>query len=54
MFPYNFMETTEYCERYAKKENIANAPMEDSSDEEEVSDCQSTASSDDVAGQVDP
>lgn len=43
----------EYCERYAKKDNIANPPAEDSSDED-VSDCKSTASSDDVVGQVDP
>lgn len=47
------IETTEYCERYAKKDNIANPPAEDSSDED-VSDCKSTASSDDVVGQVDP
>ncbi|PIA38798.1 hypothetical protein AQUCO_02700179v1 [Aquilegia coerulea] len=44
----------EYCERYAKRENITNTAEEESSDED-LSDEQSEASSDDdVAGNADP
>ncbi|KAF9602161.1 hypothetical protein IFM89_025390 [Coptis chinensis] len=44
----------EYCERYAKRENIDNDAAEESSDED-ISDGHSEASSeDDVAGNADP
>lgn len=43
---------TEYCERYAKRENVANTPVEDGS-EEEVSDEESDSSDNDIAGHVD-
>ena len=49
--------TTEYCERFAKKENISNILTEDSDEEisdEEISDGRSVSSEDDVAGNVDP
>ncbi|KAF6175961.1 hypothetical protein GIB67_003449 [Kingdonia uniflora] len=52
--PQYEQKVKEYCERYAKKENIANGPAEESSDED-ISDGQSIASSDDdVAGHADP
>ncbi|XP_010254271.1 PREDICTED: ubiquitin-conjugating enzyme E2-23 kDa-like isoform X1 [Nelumbo nucifera] len=44
----------EYCELYAKRENITNVPTEESSDDEDTSDGQSTTSDDDVAGHADP
>ncbi|XP_057482421.1 ubiquitin-conjugating enzyme E2-23 kDa-like isoform X1 [Actinidia eriantha] len=47
----------EYCERFAKKENISNILTEDSDDEisdEDISDGRSVSSEDDVAGNVDP
>ncbi|KAK9747940.1 hypothetical protein RND81_02G025200 [Saponaria officinalis] len=44
----------EYCERYAKKEDIANSVTEDGSDEEDISDGQSASSDDEVAGHADP
>lgn len=46
----------EYCERYAKKENITSEPAEESDEEasdDDISDGRS-ASSDDVAGHADP
>lgn len=46
----------EYCERYAKKENITSKPAEESDEEasdDDISDGRS-ASSDDVAGHADP
>ena len=42
----------EYCETYAKAENIGNAQEEDSSDDE-VSD-EDTSSEDEMAGHADP
>ncbi|KAJ9135282.1 hypothetical protein P3X46_032485 [Hevea brasiliensis] len=47
----------EYCERYAKKENITNALSEDSNEdisEEDVSDAERISSDDNVAGDADP
>ncbi|KAL9239586.1 hypothetical protein vseg_013895 [Gypsophila vaccaria] len=44
----------EYCERYAKKEDIANSVTEDGSEEEDISDGQSASSDDEVAGHADP
>ncbi|XP_050220838.1 ubiquitin-conjugating enzyme E2-23 kDa-like [Mercurialis annua] len=48
----------EYCERFAKKENISKTLTEDSnediSDEEDASDGQSASSDDNVAGEADP
>lgn len=50
--------TIEYCDRYAKKENITSTLSDDSeeeiSDDEDVSDDQSLSSEDDVAGNADP
>ena len=49
--------TTEYCDRYAKKENISHILTEDSDEEisdEDVSDGRSVSSEDDVAGNADP
>ncbi|KAK2994094.1 hypothetical protein RJ640_024358 [Escallonia rubra] len=47
----------EYCERYAKKENITSSPTEDSDEDvsdEGISDGRSACSEDDVAGHADP
>lgn len=47
----------EYCDRYAKKENITSTPTEDSDDEvsdDDISDGQSASSEDDVARHADP
>lgn len=49
--------TTEYCERYAKKENITSTLSDESDEEisdEDVSDGRSLSSEDDVAGDADP
>lgn len=43
---------TEYCERYAKRENVTNSGAEDES-EEDVSDDESDSSDNDIAGHVD-
>ncbi|GAV72576.1 UQ_con domain-containing protein [Cephalotus follicularis] len=46
----------EYCERYAKKEDIS-TPLEESDEDisdEDISDRQSTSSEDNIAGEVDP
>lgn len=45
---------TEYCERYAKKENDIKCTAEDDSEEDEISDNESGSSDDDVAGRADP
>lgn len=45
---------TEYCERYAKKEDITNSAAEDSSGDEDISDKESESSDDDIAGHADP
>lgn len=46
---------TEYCERYAKKENIANSTAEDESGDEDITEDEGSASSDDdIAGHADP
>ncbi|KAL0535421.1 hypothetical protein IC582_029751 [Cucumis melo] len=42
----------EYCERYAKRENVTNSGAEDES-EEDVSDDESDSSDNDIAGHVD-
>ncbi|XP_043706881.1 ubiquitin-conjugating enzyme E2-23 kDa-like isoform X3 [Telopea speciosissima] len=44
----------EYCEKYAKRENITNPQAEDSSDDDDISDGRSTSSDDEVAGHPDP
>lgn len=44
----------EYCDRYAKKENINVSAAEDESDEEDISDGQCTSSDDEIAGHADP
>ncbi|CAK9162822.1 unnamed protein product [Ilex paraguariensis] len=47
----------EYCERYAKRENIRSTPSEESDEEvsdEDVSDGRISSSDDDVAGHADP
>ncbi|KAK7389039.1 hypothetical protein VNO78_23871 [Psophocarpus tetragonolobus] len=45
----------EYCERYAKKENITNTAGEESEDEEDISEEESGGSSDDdIPGHADP
>lgn len=47
--------TTEYCEKYAKKEDITNTVTEeDISDDEDQSDGRSVSSEDETAGPVDP
>lgn len=46
---------TEYCERYAKKENISNSTAgEESGDEEDISEEDSGSSDDDIPGHADP
>lgn len=48
---------SEYCERYAKKENISNTLSDESNEdisEEDVSDGERTSSDDNVAGDADP
>lgn len=48
---------TEYCERYAKKENISKTLPEESDEEisdEDISDETSTSSEENVAGEADP
>lgn len=45
---------TEYCERYAKKENIGNSTAEDESDEDITEDEGNASSDDDIAGHADP
>lgn len=45
---------TEYCERYAKKENITNSADEDDSADDEISEEESVSSDDDIAGHADP
>lgn len=52
-----FIMKTEYCERYAKEENISNINLEESDDDisnEDISDGQSTSSDDNIAGVADP
>lgn len=52
-----FMMMTEYCERYAKKENVEGATLEDSDDNisnDDISDGRSTSSDDNIAGEADP
>ncbi|BAT76116.1 Ubiquitin-conjugating enzyme [Vigna angularis] len=45
----------EYCERYAKKENISNSTAgEESGDEEDISEEDSGSSDDDIPGHADP
>ncbi|XP_057950696.1 ubiquitin-conjugating enzyme E2-23 kDa-like [Malania oleifera] len=44
----------EYCERYARKENITNSAAEEDSGDEDISDGPSVASDDDIAGHADP
>lgn len=48
------MILSEYCDRYAKKENFSIQGAEDESDEEEISDGQSESSDDEIAGHADP
>jgi ubiquitin-conjugating enzyme E2 H len=43
----------EYCERYAKAEDIGNHPENDSSDED-LSDPEHTSSDEEMAGHADP
>lgn len=45
---------SEYCDRYAKKENISNSDAEDESEEEDISDGRCTSSDDELAGHADP
>lgn len=48
---------TEYCERYAKKDNNIKCTGEDESEEDEISDNESGSSGgddDDIAGHADP
>lgn len=53
-FLYFFWHFTEYCEKYAKPEDIGAAPEEKSSDEE-LSDDEFAASDDEeIAGKADP
>lgn len=52
-----FINNAEYCERFAKKENITSTPAEDSDEEvsdDDTSDGRSASSEDDVAGHADP
>ncbi|KAI4336111.1 hypothetical protein L6164_014680 [Bauhinia variegata] len=45
----------EYCERYAKKENITNSKAEEESDDEEdISEGEVASSDDDIPGHADP
>ncbi|KAH9608628.1 hypothetical protein KSS87_020593 [Heliosperma pusillum] len=49
-----FRKCPEYCDRYAKKENIVSSVSEDGSDEEDNSEGQSGSSDDEIAGHADP
>ncbi|KAK4257099.1 hypothetical protein QN277_006732 [Acacia crassicarpa] len=45
----------EYCERYARKENITNSTAdEESGDEDEISEAESESSEDEIPGHADP
>lgn len=45
----------EYCDRYAKKENISNSTAdEESEDEEDISEEESASSDDEIPGHADP
>uniref|UniRef100_A0A803L8Q6 Ubiquitin-conjugating enzyme E2 H n=1 Tax=Chenopodium quinoa TaxID=63459 RepID=A0A803L8Q6_CHEQI len=48
------LKVKEYCDRYAKKENIDASAAEDESDEEDISDGHCTSSDDEIAGHADP
>ena len=46
---------TEYCERYAKKENITKSTAdEETDDDEDVTDEETGSSDDEIAGHADP
>lgn len=52
---YSHVGTTEYCQKYAMKENDIKCSAEDESEEDdEISDNESGSSDDDVAGHADP
>lgn len=54
-FQFVYISTvTEYCEKYAKKEHIANTTPEEESGDENISDEGSDSSDDDIAGHADP
>ncbi|CAK9138638.1 unnamed protein product [Ilex paraguariensis] len=44
----------EYCERYAKKEDLNNKAVEEETDDDDVSDGQCTSSEDEIPGLADP
>ncbi|KAK6924879.1 Ubiquitin-conjugating enzyme E2 [Dillenia turbinata] len=44
----------EYCEKYAKKEDITNTNAEEESGDEDVSDGNTASTDDEIAGQADP
>ena len=45
---------TEYCERYAKKENITKSTADETDDDEDVTDEETGSSDDEIAGHADP
>lgn len=48
------MDSTEYCERYAKPEDVGAAPEEQSSDEEPSEEEYDASSDEGVVGKPDP
>nr|XP_025638031.1 probable serine/threonine protein kinase IREH1 isoform X3 [Arachis hypogaea] len=54
MFVDEIWHATEYCEKYAKAEDVGAAPEEKSSDDEEISEDQYDSSDEQVAGKADP
>lgn len=48
------LKVKEYCERYAKAENVSNCPEESDDEEEETSEANSDSGDDEVAGHADP
>ncbi|XP_072068584.1 probable serine/threonine protein kinase IREH1 isoform X1 [Arachis hypogaea] len=51
---YMLTDTSQYCEKYAKAEDVGAAPEEKSSDDEEISEDQYDSSDEQVAGKADP
>lgn len=45
---------TEYCDRYAKKENLTKLTADEETDDEDVTDDESGSSDDEIAGHADP
>lgn len=53
LITYGLKCFSEYCEKYAKKEDVG-APPEEKSSDEELSEEENVSSDDEVAGKADP